>query len=101
MTTKDRGEGRTPLNDLYDAMSMSNEGTAPRSEVQGLPVIALAREGDAKALEYLRNWGEASRESEAIETGKATYSELWAYILEDLRALRLEKRKRELTGGTA
>ena len=101
MTTKNRRGERTPLNDLYTAMSMSNEGTAPRSEVQSLPIIALAREGDAKALEYLRNWGKASGESEGPETGKATYSELWAYVLEDVRALRLEKRKRELTGGTA
>jgi len=85
------------LKDTAQAMTMSNEGTAPRSEIQALPIIRLAKEGDPKALEYLRGWGDHTRDRGDAPEGM-TYSELWAYVLQDLRDLRLEKRRKELTG---
>lgn len=88
------------LQDMTETMSMRNRN-APRSEVLAFPVIGLAREGDTKAMEYLRGWGQDQREDDRDDIGSMTYSELWAYILDDLRALRIEKRKRELSGGTA
>lgn len=90
------------LSELSETMAMGRpEGTLSRSEVLELPVIKLAREGDAKALEYLREWSPKGRGGEEKDPSRMTLTELILYCLEDLKALRLEKRKRELRGGTA
>lgn len=81
--------------DLYETMNMKTP-KAPRSEVLRLPVIKAAKEGDTKALNYLKDW--TKEEPITKDPHEMNRHELEAFLLREYRGLLLEKRRRELEG---